>query len=66
MSEIRQYLSQFDAADPRALAGMLRNPTPEQEQGLRTYLGNERYRRIRGLALRLFSRPKSGTMGRWC
>ena len=64
MSEIRQYLSQFDAADPRALVGMLGNPTPEQEQGLRTYLGNERYRRMRGLALRLFSRPKSGTMGK--
>ena len=53
MSEIRQYLSQFDAAAPLAMAEMLRNPSPEQEQGLRIYLGNERYRRMRGLALRL-------------
>ena len=61
MSEIRQYLNRLDAAAPRALAEMLRKPTPEQEQGLRTYLGHERYRRMRGLALRLFSRPKAGT-----
>ncbi len=60
MSDIRQYLNRLDAATPRTLTEMLRNPTPEQEQGLRTYLGHERYRRLRGLALRLFSRPKSG------
>jgi hypothetical protein len=61
MSDIRQYLNRIDAAPPRALAEMLRKPTPEQEQGLRTYLGHERYRRMRGLALRLSSRPRSGT-----
>ena len=32
MSEIREYLSQFDAAAPLAMAEMLRNPSPEQEQ----------------------------------
>jgi pimeloyl-ACP methyl ester carboxylesterase len=64
VSEIREYLSQFDAAAPRAMAEMLRNPSPEQEQALRTYLGGERYRRMRGLALRLFSRHRSRTIGR--
>ena len=60
MNDTRNYLNRLDAAAPYALTEILRKPTPEQEQALRTYLGHERYRRQRGLALRRFSRLKAG------
>src|SRR5262249_5646162 len=43
----REFIRQFNEAwTPEQLAALLRNPTPEEERALRTYLGPERYRRL--------------------
>ena len=43
----REFIRQFnEALTPEQLAALLRDPTPEEERALRTYLGPERYRRL--------------------
>jgi len=64
VGEIRRYLNQVDEASPRIFAKMLLEPNQEQEQALRTYLGQDRFRRMRGLALQLLSRSSANLKGR--
>jgi hypothetical protein len=64
MSELREYVNLLDASSPLTFAKMLREPDQEQEQALRTYLGHESYRRMRGLALQLPSQSSAAIKGR--
>lgn len=49
----REYISRLESANtPRRLGNMLTKHTAEEERALRTYLGDERYRRMRDLALK--------------
>ncbi|MDQ3248001.1 MAG: CHAT domain-containing protein, partial [Chloroflexota bacterium] len=45
-------ITHLEAADAEELAHLLTKPTTDEEKTLRTYLGGERYQRLRGLALR--------------
>jgi pimeloyl-ACP methyl ester carboxylesterase len=45
-------IARLESADTEELAQMIMLPTAEEEKVLRIYLGNERFRRLRNLALR--------------
>jgi pimeloyl-ACP methyl ester carboxylesterase len=48
----KAFIAQVEAADTRELAELLRQPTREEEEALRTHLGAERYQRMHSMALR--------------
>lgn len=52
MFDERAYVARLEAAGTEELANMLARPTADEEKALRVYLGDERYRRMHGLALR--------------
>ncbi len=52
MFDERSYISRLESAEPEELLKMLRRPTADEEAALRTYLGDNRYRRMHDLALR--------------
>jgi pimeloyl-ACP methyl ester carboxylesterase len=49
----KAFISQVEAANTETLAQLLRYPTREEEEALRAHLGDERYQRMHGMALRL-------------
>jgi pimeloyl-ACP methyl ester carboxylesterase len=48
----REFIAQIETADADDLAKLLEHPTSEQERALRAHLGDERYQRMHGLALK--------------
>jgi pimeloyl-ACP methyl ester carboxylesterase len=52
MLDERAFIARVEAAGSDEFARLLANPTAEEEEALRSHLGDERYRRMRGLALR--------------
>lgn len=48
----REFISRLESANTTGLAAMLKKHTAEEERALRTYFGDERYRRLRDLALK--------------
>jgi pimeloyl-ACP methyl ester carboxylesterase len=59
----KAFIAQVEAADTKELAELLRHPTREEEEALRTHLGVERYQRMHSMALRRNvsrSRARSG------
>jgi hypothetical protein len=52
MIDERAYLARLEAAGPDELARMLVRPSPDEERVLRAYLGDARYQRMHGMALR--------------
>ena len=52
MFDERAYVARLEAAGTEELANMLARPTADEEKALRVYLGDERYQRMHGLALR--------------
>ena len=48
----REFISRLEAANTTRLAYILTQHTAEEERALRTYFGDERYRRLRDLALK--------------
>ncbi|HKS27623.1 MAG TPA: CHAT domain-containing protein [Pyrinomonadaceae bacterium] len=48
----KAFIAQVEAADTKELAELLRQPTREEEEALRTHLGAERYQRMHSMALR--------------
>jgi pimeloyl-ACP methyl ester carboxylesterase len=57
------FLAEIEEADPRELAELLRRPGREKERLLRVHLGDERYRRLHGLALRRGAEGESRPRG---
>jgi hypothetical protein len=54
MFDERAFIEEFQQAQtPGRLAELLRDPSPDQERALRLYLGDDRYQRLHGLAVRL-------------
>lgn len=51
MIDEREYIHRFNAAEPSELVSMLLNATEEEVRVLRTYLGDDRYARMRDQAL---------------
>lgn len=51
MIDEREYIHRFNAAEPSELVSMLLNATEEEVRVLRTYLGDDRYGRMREQAL---------------
>ena len=52
MTTDQQYVRRLESAQPDELRRMLADATPDEQRLLRIYLGDERYRRMRALALR--------------
>ncbi|HVF49459.1 MAG TPA: CHAT domain-containing protein [Pyrinomonadaceae bacterium] len=52
MFDERAFISQVESAGPRELAKLLERPTVEEERALRAHLGEERYQRMHGMALK--------------
>ncbi len=52
MTSEQEYLARVEAAQPDELRRLLATATPDEQRLLRVYLGDERYRRMRALALR--------------
>src|SRR6266513_597639 len=52
MFDERAFISQVEAASPEELAGILMRPSLAEEKALRAHLGDERYQRMHGMALR--------------
>ncbi|MFN2452714.1 MAG: CHAT domain-containing protein [Pyrinomonadaceae bacterium] len=48
----REFIAQVELADVDELARLLEHPTTAQERALRAHLGDERYQRMHGLALK--------------
>lgn len=48
----RAYIAHLESADTEELVHMLARPTAEEEKALRVHLGDGRYQRMHGLALR--------------
>jgi pimeloyl-ACP methyl ester carboxylesterase len=48
----REYIRRLEAAGPTEFESMVRTPTVAEENALRAYLGDDRYRRLHSLALR--------------
>ncbi|MBD0371836.1 MAG: CHAT domain-containing protein [Pyrinomonadaceae bacterium] len=48
----KAFIAQVEAADTKELAELLRQPTREEEEALRTHLGPERYQRMHSMALK--------------
>ncbi|MGH3087568.1 MAG: hypothetical protein ACRDSJ_09655, partial [Rubrobacteraceae bacterium] len=63
MFDERAYVERFESADIEEAARMLARPTAEEERALRAYLGDERYRRMHGHALRRAVRRAKATAG---
>ena len=51
MIDERSFIARVESANVETLAEIFRQPTREEEETLRTYFGDERYRRMHGLAL---------------
>jgi hypothetical protein len=52
MFDERAFISRVESANTTRLAYILTQHTAEEERALRTYFGDERYRRLRDLALK--------------
>ncbi|HEY0738657.1 MAG TPA: CHAT domain-containing protein [Herpetosiphonaceae bacterium] len=52
MFDEREFIAKFEKANIEDLTDILRQPDPNQDRALRSYLGTEQYRRLRSLALR--------------
>jgi hypothetical protein len=52
MFDERAFIARVEAANADELAKILMHPTAEEERALRAYLGDERYQRMHGIALR--------------
>lgn len=52
MFDERSFIARVELADTEELASILTRPTVEEERALRAHLGDERYQRMHGLALR--------------
>jgi pimeloyl-ACP methyl ester carboxylesterase len=52
MFKERAFIAQVEAASTEELAQLLLRPTLEQEKALRSHLGDDRYQRMHGMALR--------------
>jgi pimeloyl-ACP methyl ester carboxylesterase len=52
MADQRTFIAQVEAAGAEELAKLLAHPTVEQERALRMHLGDERYQRMHGMALK--------------
>lgn len=52
MFDERAYIARVESAGTDELASMLARPAVDEERALRAYLGDERYQRMHGLALR--------------
>jgi pimeloyl-ACP methyl ester carboxylesterase len=48
----REYIRRLEAAGPDEFQDMVRTPAIQEENALRAYLGDDRYRRLHALALR--------------
>jgi pimeloyl-ACP methyl ester carboxylesterase len=60
----KAFIAQVEAADTKELAELLRQPTRDEEEALRTHLGAERYQRMHSMALkRNVSRSLAHTRG---
>jgi len=60
----RLFIAQVEAAGAEELAALLEHPTPEQERSLRAHLGDDRYQRMHGMALkRGITRSAAATRG---
>jgi len=60
----RAVLARLEAADTDELARLVAQPCAEEERVLRTYLGDDRYERLRGLALKR-DLTRRGKRGGW-
>src|SRR5436853_7627077 len=52
MFDEQAFIAQVEMADTDELLQLLEHPTVEEEKALRAHLGDERYQRMHGLALR--------------
>src|SRR3954452_3128037 len=61
MFDERAFVNVIEAADAEELALLVAHPSKEQETALRVYFGDDRYERMRGMALKQFAtREKRG------
>ena len=64
MLDEQEYLSRVEAAQPDELRRLLADAAPDEQRLLRVYLGEDRYRHMRALALRqTATRGRSGRRG---
>lgn len=65
MIDERSFIARLEAAGPTELARILQRPTDEEERVLRAHLGDDRYQRMHGMALRKSmraARPVAGNL----
>ncbi len=58
--DVREFLTHVERANAEELTDILANPKKEEEEALRFYLGDERYQRMHGMALRQRMKSRSG------
>ncbi len=66
MFDARAFIDRLEVADTKELADMLRRPSLDEEDALRSYLGDRLYQRLHSLALKLSlqdsTAPKQGNV----
>jgi pimeloyl-ACP methyl ester carboxylesterase len=62
--DVREFLAHVESANAEELTDILARPKKEEEEALRFHLGDERYQRMRGMAMRQRMKSRSDRAAR--